>query len=373
MSTVAVEKDYKKGLDAILEALEECIDPAVEDRLFNDWTDFYENRCGQDYFVPARKPWDGSSAARYRNLLGSSNVTINETLLNYDAMLLRQYRRALEELILPDYGRFMCVRASYGCPILAAALGAEIIYMDDKMNTLPGNHPLSGKDEIKRAIKKGVPSLEDEYSQRVFHTGRQLAEIGKKYPKIGKHVKIIHPDLQGPIDICEVLWGSSIFYDFYDDKELVKEFLQLITDTYIKFMLEWQKIIPPDPKYSYHWGVMHTGQICLRNDSAMNLSPEMYDEFVFPYDYQLFEKFHGGIVHYCGKGDHFVGKLVELPGFCAIQLSQPEWNDMDKIYNDIIGNDKKIIMIDKNEALRASASGIKFNGNLQFFDDSEIT
>ena len=61
----------------------------------------------------------------------------------------------------------------------------------------------------------------------------RYAEIARQYPKIGRYVFIYHPDLQGPMDICEVVWGSAIFYAIRDEPALVKDLLELAVETYI--------------------------------------------------------------------------------------------------------------------------------------------
>ena len=38
----------------------------------------------------------------------------------------------------------------------------------------------------------------------------------------------------------------------------------------------------------------------------MNLSPDMFMEFIFPYNQRLFDIFGGGGDHFCGRGDHFI-------------------------------------------------------------------
>ncbi|MHC4871263.1 MAG: hypothetical protein ACYTFY_05415 [Planctomycetota bacterium] len=358
MSIQAEEKTYAEKLEVVLEQIENNINAEAEDKLINDWINFLEDKCTDSVFVPKRE-----NDIKIDCVI--PEVTVNEALKDYDAMLLQQYANPLSTLNSP-VGRIMCIRANYGCPILATAFGAEVIYMDDKHNCLPGNTHFS-KDKIKELIKAEIPDFDNPYTKRVFHTGRQLFEIAEKYPKIGKYVKIIHPDLQGPIDICEVLWGSNLFYDLYDDSDMVKEFLAIITDTYIKFIKEWQKIVKPEPVYNAHWGFLHKGQIALRNDSVMNLSPEMYEEFVFPCDSKIFAEFGGGVVHYCGRGDHYTDQLAKLPGICAVQLSQPHYNDMEKIYQQTIDTGVKLIMFSEETARESLTSGRDLKGQVQSF------
>ena len=43
----------------------------------------------------------------------------------------------------------------------------------------------------------------------------------REFPSCGKAIQISMPDLQGPIDSAEMLWGSDIYYAFYDNPELL--------------------------------------------------------------------------------------------------------------------------------------------------------
>ena len=82
----------------------------------------------------------------------------------------------------------------------------------------------------------------------------------------------------------------------------------------------------------------------IRNDSAMNLSPAFYEEFSVPYDARLLEHFNGGMVHFCGRGDHYIEALCNLPMLYGVNLSQPHYNDMEKIYRNTV--DKGIPLLD---------------------------
>ena len=150
--------------------------------------------------------------------------------------------------------------------------------------------------------------------------------------RLKKYVYVYHPDLQGPLDVAELLFGGELILAMYDEPDTVKALLTLVTDTYTKFIEKWFELFPPDPVQNAHWGsFMHRGQIVLRDDSAMNLSPELYREFAFPFDAQLLARY-GGVVHFCGRGDHYINILCDADGLYGINMSQPEYNDMEKIY-----------------------------------------
>ncbi len=195
--------------------------------------------------------------------------------------------------------------------------------------------------------------------------GERFMAIKERYPKIGKYVQIYHPDLQGAMDVCEVIWGSRLFTDIADDPDLVKSFLDLVCRTYINFLREWRRIVPAATDgYGFHWGLVHKGAIMLRTDSAMNFSPGMFDEFIRPYEQRLFDAFGGGAVHFCGHGDHYIESLSAMRGISAVAMSQPELNDMEAIYRNTIDKGIKLISFDPGWAAKALASGRKLRGQV---------
>ena len=141
------------------------------------------------------------------------------------------------------------------------------------------------------------------------------------------------------------MWGSDIFYEMYDDPDLVHSVLRTVTDTYKAFMEKWFSIYPNDRELSVHWALMFKGNILLRLDSAVNISVDFYNEFSKPYDRELLDHFGGGCLHFCGKGDHFISSLCEIDSLHGINLSQPHLNDMDKIINAVTTNQKRIISL----------------------------
>lgn len=78
-------------------------------------------------------------------------------------------------------------------------------------------------------------------------------------------------------------------------------------------------------------GRLHRGLIALRDDSAMNISAAMCRDYVHPYDGRLLEAFGGGLIHFCGQGHHHIADMTRQPLLYAVDVSQPELNDMELI------------------------------------------
>jgi hypothetical protein len=106
----------------------------------------------------------------------------------------------------------------------------------------------------------------------------------------------------------------------------------------------------------------------LRDDSAMNLSPAMFAEFIRPYDQRLLDHFGGGAIHYCGRGDHYLPLVAEMPGVTAINLSQPECNDMERVFEFTVDRGLNIIGLDGAAARAAVAAGRDLKGRVHARD-----
>ncbi len=329
-------------IDKYLMDLENRIDEEAEEKLYQEWKDFNDNKAEGAVFSPKRIRKSPSS------LLWPA-VPVNDTTDNFELMALQQFGKC-SEILDKGSGALLCVRCNYGSSIMMSLFGAEMFYMDtDKSpDTLPTSRPIpGGSDGMRQLIENGVPDICGGLGSKVFQMGRYFRDIMQAYPRINKFVHVYHPDLQGPMDICEVLWGSGIFTDIVDMPDLVHKMIDLISQTYIKFLKEWYIIFPPEGSYSVHWSMLHKGRIMLRDDSAMNFSPAMYDEFIKPYDKRLLDEFGGGAVHFCGRGDHYIESASQMGNLYAVNLSQPGYNDMDKIIRNTVDKGIKIIGLDR--------------------------
>lgn len=338
-----------EALQRCLEDLERRIDEGAERALLEQWTVFSEGRFSGDVFSPKR-PAPSPPSTEW------PVVRVNQALNDFDAMLLQQYAICSRRLA-EGSGSPLSVRANYGTSILPLLFGVEPFVMPDETDTLPTSVPLHDADAVRCLVDAGVPNLSRGYGERVFETGRRFGEIARDHPKIGRHLHVYHPDLQGPLDVVEVIWGSEIFLAFHDTPDLVKALLELVTETYVAFMREWEKIVPFSERVNVHWDLAHRGSIALRNDSAMNVSPAIFDEFSRPYDQRLLDEFGGGMVHFCGRGDHFIAGMSEMTGLYAVNLSQPELNDMETVFTNTVDKGINVLDLSAEAVQSALASG----------------
>jgi hypothetical protein len=353
------ELQMNETLQTCLQDLEARIDREQERHLLQQWIDFAAGRHEDGLFAPRR---DHASPPG----ISWPQVSINQALQDWDEMALQQYGACSEQLATGS-GYLLNVRCNYGTSIIPLLFGVEPFVMDAELNTLPTSKPLGDVRAIEHIVEAGPPPICGGYTEKVIEMAKRYLSIARDYPKIGECVHIYHPDFQGPMDICEVVWGSTIFYALYDRPDLIKALLEVVTETYIRFMHIWIEIVPFEPEGNAHWGYYHRGNIMLRDDSAMNLSTAMFDEFVRPYDQRLLDEFGGGAIHFCGKGDHYIARASRMRGLYAVQMSQPEYNDMETIYAHTVDRGINLIGLDRATAESAIAQGRDLHGRVNAF------
>lgn len=352
--------DTSRLLHACLEDLERRLDPAVEDALVADYRAFLDGQWAEDVFTPRR-------ARAVAPGVTWPAVDVNAALDDPDLLALQQYADCSGALAAGN-GRLPVVRANYGVGILPSLFGAEIRRLPVEMQTLPTSRPLAGLDAIHAVLDRGVPDVHAGLGGACLAMYERFRALGERYPHLGHCVWPYHPDLQGPIDACELLWGSDLFVALIDTPDLVHALLDLITETYLAFFRAWQAIIPPrEVEYAAHWGFLHRGQLVLRDDSAMNLSPALFDEFIAPYDARLLAACGGGIIHFCGRGEHYIAAAAALPGLTGINMSQPEYNAMETIYTHTVDRGLALLDLPRFAVDAAQAAGRPLRGRVLCF------
>lgn len=343
---------------ALLDDIERRIDPETEEDFAAQWQRFWSDEHDGILFHPRRKKTSKPSVEVRK-------VHINDALNDLELMLCDQLAGLSRRLESEDIA--LGIRANYGTGTVTSLFGAEIFEMPREMCTLPTTRPFNDSDRIRDVLEKGIPDLNGGFGGRVFAFGELCAEVFRDYPKISRYVQIFHPDAQGPLDLAELLWGGEMFYEMYDDPDFVHSVMKLITDTYIAFLDRWYSIIPKvTDRLTQHWEILHKGTVMLRNDSAMNLSPDFYLEYSVPYDTRILDYYGGGCMHFCGRGDHFIDHLTAIPSLYAFHLSQPHLNDMDKVFRSAERSGKKMVMLPREAAERYAARPDAKKGMIHF-------
>jgi hypothetical protein len=340
-----------------LDDLEERIDEETETALFLDWVKFAEGRWADAVFEPSRP-------VRRAPRLQWPTIILNDTFGDPVLMLLHQLS-INSRILAAGTGELLGVRVNYGTPTVPSMYGAKLYLMPPEADTLPACYPLQGGlDGVLRRLEKGDPGFDAGLAGSVIATGDLFRTVMRTYPLISRHAAIYHPDLQGPMDVCELLVGSAIFVDLIDRPEDLHVVLQSITRTYRLLMSRWQQLVPPAGDWNVHWHMLHRGSIMLRDDSATNLAPSMFREFIKPYDQELLREFGGGAMHFCGRGDRFIHEAASIPGLYAVHMSQPELNDVERVCVHTIEREVNIIGLKREAGERLTREGRALRGRV---------
>lgn len=206
-----------------------------------------------------------------------------------------------------------------GAGFAPSILGLEQLVFEDKD---PWLQERLSKEEI---IQLNPEDLGDVSNKGLMP--RALEYIGYFRKTLGGKARVcIYPDnLWGPFSLAHLIRGDGIFTDLYDDPGFVHHLMEIATALYVKSASILKRAIGERNDESYH------GNFYLSNaggwsneDTAVLLSPEQAEEFVFPYLKRAYGSFGGAVVHFCGRADHLLDSLLDLPEIKGINLGEPQ-------------------------------------------------
>lgn len=252
-----------------------------------------------------------------------AKMMVNELLVGFTSIY--------HAVDLPDDAPY-CLRPNLGVTIIASMFGAQLRLLDDDM---PWVEPLAGGlDDIRALVDAPLPDLDAGLLPRVLDQYAFFREVLADYANCRAAFQLTLPDLQGPFSIAELLWDADIYLAFFDYPDLLKALQAKITDlmlvVYDRLKDEVRDNMGPDYQYQHAAGVK--GKLLVRDDSAINISPAQYREFVQPYNARLAAELVEIGIHFCGDGQHQVGNMLSIPGLSCLDLGQPEMMDLDRLY-----------------------------------------
>ena len=130
-------------------------------------------------------------------------------------------------------------------------------------------------------------------------------------------------DCQGPLTTAFMVVGYENFsYWMYDHPNYVHKLMNMCTDA----LIEWVKIQkahmdPNDARAAYILGMRippEKGGAWLSDDDSILMPPDLYAEFVKPYNEKFLAAFGGGGIHYCGNSNQNLKNFIETKGLSAL-------------------------------------------------------
>lgn len=225
-----------------------------------------------------------------------------------------------------------CLRPNLGTVIIASMFGSNIVLADE--NSPPWAEKLGSISALRAMADGPLPDIDVGLGKRVVEQYAYFDEALRDYPNCREAFQITMPDLQGPFSTVELLWGSSIYIDMYDNVELIRLLLKQVTDQLGRVFEAWSPYVKESlgKGFCYQHNVGVKGNMLIRNDSIILISSQMYRDIVLEFDQQISDVVDGAGMHFCGKGQHQVGNLLSIPTCHSIDMGQPEMNDVNAIY-----------------------------------------
>ncbi len=249
------------------------------------------------------------------------------------------------------------IRANCGTVVIASLFGGRWEQHNDDP---PWARPYESLDALEAVFDLDPLDFTRGLGPKVIAIYQFYNQAMADYPNVRRCVNVVLPDLQGPFDNAELLRGSDLYMDLYDRPELVRKLMERMVRAQVGFARHLQDLIAERfDGYAHQHATVLPGRILIRNDTPINVSAEMYREHIAGHDESVLSQMGGGGIHFCGKGEHLVPEILKLPSLTAIDLGQPEKNDLDGIYRQTSARRIPIIRLRLPEQDLLSGSAIR--------------
>ncbi len=280
-------------------------------------------RCpfGQRWQLPS--PWDRFTTYPYRRAYHEPAMMMQNQLLD----------RVVPGLLLEDDNP-LAIRADHGTIQVATALGGSWDALGDDY---PWVQPFDSERQVHELIsgtraidlQTGVTALSTRTMQ-FYRT--KLAQ----YPRASQAIQISLPDLQGPLDTAEQLWGSDVLLGLLENPSQVGALLDRIVEGMLELAAHFRRHACDrlDPQANSQHGYIIPGRLMIRADTAILVSPDTYREVVAPTDAELLRRIGTGAIHFCGNGQHLIEPMLEIPALRGLDFGQSRMMDLGPIYEE---------------------------------------
>jgi hypothetical protein len=231
------------------------------------------------------------------------------------------------------------VRPDFGSGLVASAFGGRVEVVD---NNPPWVHPPvegDASDHLQRFLESfdAGDVMSKGWLPRAAETLDYYTTVFRDYPRVSASVAITLPDLQGPFDTAAMLWGSEILVALITEPDQVDCLLGAIVAVMISAhssLRQWVGRELLSPGFSHQHGSVIRGNLMIRCDSNLMMSPEMYRSQVFEHDRRALAEVGGGSYHSCGRWQQNIPTVMsaEEVGSLDFGLNQSHLNDIDEIY-----------------------------------------
>ena len=122
-------------------------------------------------------------------------------------------------------------------------------------------------------------------------------------------------DLNSPLSTALQICGYENFMVWmYEEPEAVSDVMALVTEAFIRWVRHQKHIAGEGKGWSNGLQGICTpvGGVWLSDDDLVNIGPDLYRRFVIPHYHRILREFGAGHLHWCGRGAHQHGNILEM-------------------------------------------------------------
>ncbi len=228
------------------------------------------------------------------------------SMIGYQDERIEQHMKTYDDAYIPF------LMPWYGTGVLASGFGVPIKfqdYMDPAVELPPINELAQLKD-----LRQPDPE-KDGLMPRVLATIRTMRET--------TDLPVGVTDCQGPLTTAlQIIGYDKMIYWMYDAPDKIHDLMQRVTDALIDWVrlqkLAAGQAIDDD---AYVLGIKipaGLGGVWISDDDNVIFGPDLYREFVVPYNSQVLKAFGGGCIHYCGNATQHVENYLQTEGLRGV-------------------------------------------------------
>jgi len=201
----------------------------------------------------------------------------------------------------------------YGTGVLASGFGVTVKFQD-RMDPAVDLPPVTDVAQLKD-LRPPDPE-KDGLMPRVLNTIRAMRRQ--------TDLPVGVTDCQGPLTTAlQIIGYDKMIYWMHDYPDAVHALMQVVTDTLIDWVRVQKNAAGQSPEDdAYVLGIKIPGGyggVWMSDDDCVIFGPELYREFVVPYNSQVLKAFGGGSIHYCGTATQHIENYMQTDGLTAIQ------------------------------------------------------
>ena len=211
----------------------------------------------------------------------------------------------------------------FGTGVLASAFGVDVVFQK-KMD------PAVAISTVKDVIE--LDALKTPDYEKSGLMPRVLKQL--RYFKENCDLPIGVTDCQGPLTTALSIIGYDNFvYWMVDHPDKIHALMDLVTESLIGWVKYQKDIIGVSRESApYIIGLKMaegSGGVWIADDDCCMMGPELYAEFVKPYNEKVLAAFGGGGIHYCGRATQHIENYMNTAGLtCLHNLHQDDYESV---------------------------------------------